>query len=50
VSADNRVNLSLGVNTANTFIFPPMVGKYWGIQIYKSTGTLSITQELAFAT
>jgi hypothetical protein len=49
VSADNKVNLTLGVNTANTYTFTPIIAKYWGIQIYKTTGTLCITQELTFS-
>jgi hypothetical protein len=50
LSADNKVNVGLLINTTYTYTFPPIVAKYWGIQVYKvnGTGTISITQDLTF--
>ena len=50
LSADNKVNVSLVINTAYTYTFTPIIAKYWGIQVYKVNGTsgISISQELTF--
>jgi hypothetical protein len=48
-SADNKVDQTINQNTTVSYTFTPIIAKYWGIQIYRSSDTICITQELTFS-